>query len=222
MPQFLQTRFPAFGKPNQGVRVLSNDEAARFMQHSRLGNFRDFIMIEISLLAGLRSAEVVGLNFAHIYAYDTLRTNIVVSAEIAKGGRAREVPIHPTLRVDLLNYIDKVLPSWPHDELWRPLFISQKTGRRLNTRDFQRITRNLGIQILGRPVNPHMLRHTFATRLLQNTNTRVVQIALGHSSLQSTQIYVHPNSDDLTRAVGLLSCPGAPATKGANNDQTPA
>lgn len=209
--------FAHFAKPIQPIQILSEEEVARLMQRSRFGLLRDFVMVEVSLLAGLRNAEVLGLNLAHIWAYGTLRRNIIVSPDIAKGGRAREVPIHPTLRADLLLYTSSICPDSPDSHLSQPLFVSLKTGRRLSTRDFQRITRNLGIQILGRPVNPHMLRHTFATRLLQNTNTRVVQIALGHSSLQSTQIYVHPSSDDITRAVHALSCPGAPVAQGGAN-----
>ena len=50
-----------------------------------------------------------------------------------------------------------------------------------------------------------MLRHTFATRLLKASNMRVVQEALGHKSIQTTQIYTHVTSDDLTRAVNSLS-----------------
>lgn len=50
-----------------------------------------------------------------------------------------------------------------------------------------------------------MLRHTFATRLMQKTNIRVVQQLLGHKSLSSTQVYTHPNADDLQKAIENLN-----------------
>ncbi|GAH73030.1 unnamed protein product [marine sediment metagenome] len=57
---------------------------------------------------------------------------------------------------------------------------------------------------LGRPVHPHILRHTFASRLMRTTNARIVQELLGHQHLSTTQIYTHPNQDDLKKAIEQL------------------
>ena len=216
MPEYLQPSFPDFGSPNKAIQVLSREESQKLLDLSRTGSFRDFIMIEMVLFTGVRCAELIGLNIEHVMPQEQVVRNLCVTSDIAKGGKAREIPIHPQLKVDLEEYLgERALMGWPSDD-WCPLFVSKKTGRRLSTRDFQRICRSLGMQILGHPVNPHMLRHTFATRLLENANLRVVQMALGHSSLQSTQVYVHPNSDDMSRAVGALS--DAPATSGEKGD----
>ncbi|GAH96402.1 unnamed protein product, partial [marine sediment metagenome] len=56
-----------------------------------------------------------------------------------------------------------------------------------------------------REIHPHILRHTFATRLMSKTSMRVVQELLGHKNLSSTQIYTHPNNADLQEAIDSLN-----------------
>ena len=211
MPQYLQPVFDGFAKPKKAIEVLTKDESYRYLEYAREDDFRDFVMIELVLFTGLRCAELIGLDIEHVEAFEQVSRSITITSNIAKGGKARDIPIHPQLRQDLVNYLGwRTKLGWPSHEAC-PLFISKKTGRRLSTRDFQRITRKIGIEALGHAVNPHMLRHTFATRLLENTNLRVVQMALGHESLQSTQVYVHPNSDDMSKAVNALTGATAPS-----------
>ena len=211
MPQYLQPSFDGFATPKNAVEVLSRAESEKLLEVARSGLARDFIMVEMVLFTGLRCAELVGLNIEHVMPFEIVGRTLTVTADIAKAHKAREIPIHPQLRIDLEQYLGhRAKMGWASDD-WCPLFISLKTGRRLSTRDFQRITRSLGIMAIARPVNPHMLRHTFATRLLENSNLRVVQMALGHTSIASTQVYVHPNSDDMSRAVDALSTPDAPS-----------
>ena len=211
MPQYLQPVFDGFAKPKKAIEVLTKDESYRYLEYARHADFRDFVMIELVLFTGLRCAELVGLDIEHVEVYDQVPRSLSLPSSIAKGGKARDIPIHPQLRQDLEHYLGtRSRLGWPSFDVC-PLFISKKTGRRLSTRDFQRITRKIGVAVLGRGVNPHMLRHTFATRLLENTNLRVVQMALGHESLQSTQVYVHPNSDDMSKAVNALTGATAPS-----------
>ncbi|GAH51596.1 unnamed protein product, partial [marine sediment metagenome] len=68
----------------------------------------------------------------------------------------------------------------------------------------ERITRNAAMKSLGRPVHPHVLRHTFASRLMRTTNSRVVQELLGHQHMSTTQIYMHPNQEDKKKAIQSL------------------
>ena len=219
MPQYLQHSFAGFTTPKKAVEVLSRAESEKLLEVARSGLSRDFLMVEMALYTGLRCAELIGLNIEHVMPEEQVRRTLIVTSNIAKGGKAREIPLHPQLRIDLEEYLgDRAKMGWPSDD-WCPLFISIKTGRRLSTRDFQRISRSLGIAAIGRPINPHMLRHTFATRLLENSNLRVVQMALGHTSIASTQVYVHPNSDDMSRAVGALSGPGSPRQERGGDGQ---
>ena len=211
MSQYLQPTFPDFGTPRNAIKILSRDEADRFLAGARLGLERDFVMCELALFTGLRCAELVGLNIEHVAPYGVITPTLTVTADIAKGHNAREIPLNAQLRLDIEHYLDISAPGPREDLGWRALFISRKTGRRLSTRDFQRITRKLGCDILGHPVNPHMLRHTFATGLLRHSNTSVVQNLLGHSSLQSTQIYLHPGLDEMAAAIDQLSTSAPPS-----------
>ncbi len=88
------------------------------------------------------------------------------------------------------------------------LFFSKYTHRQLSSRDFQRIVKQLSIRSIGRPITPHILRHTFATRLLKHTNLRVTQVLLEHSNLQTTQLYTHVNIDDALDSINKVSVPG--------------
>jgi len=214
MPQYSQSSLRGFASAKKAIQVLSSEESARLLAYAKLGDLRDFTMIEFVLLTGLRCAELVGLNIEDVEVYDQVPRSLSLPSTIAKGGKARDIPIHPQLRQDLERYLGwRAKAGWPSYEEC-PLFISKRTGRRLSTRDFQRITRTMGVAAIGHSVNPHMLRHTFATRLLHNTNLRVVQMALGHTSLQSTQVYLHPDSDEMSKAVEALPSPSTPTPSG--------
>jgi len=73
--------------------------------------------------------------------------------------------------------------------------------RPLTTRQVERIIRTAALKSIGRPVHPHVLRHTFASKLMSVCNERIVQELLGHQSITSTQIYTHPNEDDKKKAI---------------------
>jgi integrase/recombinase XerC len=89
-------------------------------------------------------------------------------------------------------------------------FPGTRPNTHLTTRQAQRVTSFYGTAALGIPLWPHMLRHSFATRVLRSSNTRIVQQLLGHKKLSSTQIYTHPNTDDLKNAVnGMANKQGA-------------
>lgn len=214
MPQPIQPSFDGFAAPKKAIEVLSRNETLLYLEAAKLSGARDFLMIELALYTGLRCAELVGLDIEHVQQHEQVPKSLSLPSNVAKGGKARDIPIHAQLRLDLESYLHwRSIQGWPSYEEC-PLFISKKTGRRLSTRDFQRITRSIGVAALGKSVNPHMLRHTFATRLLENTNLRVVQMALGHESVQSTQVYVHPNTDDMSRAVDALPAPTSSASRG--------
>jgi integrase/recombinase XerC len=75
----------------------------------------------------------------------------------------------------------------------------------LSVRQVQRIIGTASLAAFNRYVHPHVLRHTFATRLMRVTSTAVVQQLLGHKHLSSTQVYVHPNGDDCKAAIDKLT-----------------
>lgn len=173
-------------------------------QDSKPKEIRNFTIALLMLDAGLRVGEVVQLQISDLIFNSVPVTSIIIRAEIAKNKTERSIPVSARLS----NALKKM------NECWWPIvlksgvdsaFYNTGTYRPLTTRQVERIIRSAAMKSLGRPVNPHVLRHTFATRLMRKTNSRVVQELLGHSSMTSTQIYTHPNEDDKKKAIDDLS-----------------
>ena len=125
-------------------------------------------------------------------------------AEIAKLHIERSIPMSERLQ-------DAVLKVQDLDKRWQkpfaPEWAFQMNGsdRPLTTRTVQLIINAASKQSINRTIHPHVLRHTFATRLMQKTNIRILQQLLGHASIQTTQIYTHPNTQDLSNAIKSIS-----------------
>ena len=79
--------------------------------------------------------------------------------------------------------------------------------RHLSPRAVQYYLNSESYECLGFCIHPHTLRHTFGTRMMKRTNIRVVQELMGHKSITSTQVYTHPDHDDLNRAINGLDKP---------------
>ncbi len=154
--------------------------------------------------AGLRIGEVVQLRISDLYIGDHPVNNLVVRAEIAKTKKERIIPVSPRL-VDALCEMVNHVWNYAHTKPRQWAFMGRSTVNHITVRAAQRMIERFSWISLDRKISPHMLRHTFATRLMVKTNIRVVQQLLGHSSLNSTQIYTHPNHDDLTKAIAEIS-----------------
>ena len=145
-----------------------------------IDSLRDRAIIEVLYSCGLRASELVGLDLEHV---DFNRDEIKVRG---KGNKERIIPLGSAAKRALLKYIHE------RTEMSEALFQNQR-GRRLTTRSLQRIVRKhlqKVAQVSG--TNPHILRHTFATHLLENgADLRAVQELLGHASLSTVQIYTH-------------------------------
>jgi integrase/recombinase XerC len=154
---------------------------------------RDRAMLELFYSSGLRLAELVGLNLGDVDAVDrTVRV-------LGKGGKTRVVPVGAQALAALKDWL-AVRP-----ELARAgepaIFVSQR-GERVSPRTVQKRT-NDWARRQGAPtgVHPHMLRHSFATHVLESSgNLRAVQELLGHASLSTTQIYTHLDFQHLAHA----------------------
>jgi len=158
----------------------------------------------LMLEAGLRVGELSKLKVSDlIYATHPV-TNLVLSKEITKRNRERTVPLSERIQLAIAENYDNFWLGSAHVILWWA-FCGAKYSEHITVRQVQRIIENASIIALGKPIHPHILRHTFASRLMRITNIRVVQELLGHESLQTTQIYTHPNHDDLTHAINGLN-----------------
>jgi site-specific recombinase XerD len=153
-------------------------------------DLRDVAVLELLYAAGLRVAELCGLDRGGL----DLPGRIVTV--IGKGNKQRQVPIHDRAADALSDWLGR---GWT--ELARPhspieaVFLN-RAGNRLGPRDVRRIIDRRSPV----PTHPHALRHSFATHLLDGgADLRVVQELLGHSSLQTTQVYTHVSKERLVK-----------------------
>lgn len=161
---------------------------------------RNYTMAVLMLDAGLRVGEVVQLRPTDLFYGPCAVQSLHVRPEIAKNKTERIIPLSSRLKAAIEQLCSDVwYGSIGSDD--RFAFYQKNTWQKLTTRQVERIIRRAALKAIGRPVHPHMLRHTFATRLMRKTNARVVQELLGHAHITTTQIYTHPNEDDKRQAI---------------------
>lgn len=176
-------------RPVRLPKTLTQQEVTALLElpvRDRAEDQRDRVMLELLYAAGLRVSELVGLNLSQIDV--TLGCVRVVG----KGAKERVVPIGQIAGKMVVNYVEHVRPALLKGRSSRVLFISRR-GRGLTRQAFWKLllrrARRAGI---SKPISPHMLRHSFATHLLEGgADLRVVQSMLGHADIATTQIYTH-------------------------------
>jgi len=182
--------------PFQGMRApkaprilpksLSPDEAARLAELSGDDDMalRDRAMVELFYSSGLRLSELTGLRLADL---DLQEGTVRVTG---KGNKARVVPVGRFAQQALRKWLDRRAALAPPEQA--ALFVGH-SGRPVSPRTVQRrLQRWAARQGLSQHVHPHMLRHSFASHLLQSSgDLRAVQEMLGHASISSTQVYTH-------------------------------
>ena len=169
-------------------QALSPDEAVHLMEipADSVPAIRDKAMVELLYSSGLRLAELVGLNAADMNA--SLGAGEV--RVTGKGSKTRVVPLG--------SYAIAALQAWiaVREQLAKTdepaLFVGQR-GQRISPRVVQLRMKAWGIKLgITSNVHPHLLRHSFATHVLQSSgDLRAVQEMLGHASISSTQVYTH-------------------------------
>lgn len=157
---------------------------------------RDRLMVEIIYACGLRVSEVCNLRKQQI-DYDNFILRV-----IGKGNKERIIPFYD----DLAKLIDQYLKTYYTEHLNNQthdyLFINNR-GKKITSRTIQMLL----VEVKNRTnlkinVHPHMLRHSFASHLLENgADLRTVQELLGHENLSTTQIYTHLNLEHLKKVV---------------------
>jgi integrase/recombinase XerC len=145
---------------------------------------RDHCMMELMYSSGLRLSELIGINLRDIKLSEK---EIMVTG---KGSKQRLLPITKTA-VEALSLWLKIRPDYA-EAGETALFLSQQK-KRISARSVQMRMEKWGLeQALPSHVNPHKLRHSFATHMLESSgNLRAVQTLLGHADLATTQIYTH-------------------------------
>ncbi len=153
---------------------------------------RDRAVLELLYSSGLRVGELVALDLTHL----DLSAGLV--RVTGKGGKTRVLPVGRYARQALTQWLGVRRRIAPPGQA--ALFVNQR-AQRLSERAVQlRVSRWARRQGLGVPVHPHMLRHSFASHLLESSgNLRAVQELLGHADISTTQIYTHLDFQHIAR-----------------------
>ncbi|MDH1732320.1 tyrosine recombinase XerC [Pseudomonas chengduensis] len=166
-------------------RTLDADRSAQLLDGAVEDDFiarRDQAMLELFYSSGLRLSELVGLDL------DGLDLPAGLVRVRGKGNKVRELPVGSMARQALEHWLPLRKLANPGDGA---VFISQQ-GRRLGPRAVQLRVRQAGVRELGQHLHPHMLRHSFASHMLESSqDLRAVQELLGHADIATTQIYTH-------------------------------
>ena len=197
-----QNPFLYFKTPKRSKRIpefLFYDEMDTFLSSFVLDTpdgLRDRAMFELMYACGLRVSEAASLRLRDIDLQERILTIT------GKGNKQRIVPFY-TLAGELVErYLQQVRPLWMQPSQEHDIVFINQRGKGLTTRGIQYRMQVAAVGCkLQVHVHPHMFRHSFATHLLDNgADLRVVQELLGHSSLSTTQVYVHVTQERLKKA----------------------
>ncbi|GAB3941095.1 tyrosine recombinase XerC [Corynebacterium tapiri] len=164
-------------------------QEAQVIEGMGQASVRDVAILELLYATGMRVSELAGLNVADVdFARQTARVT-------GKGNKQRVVPFGDHAAVALRNWIKTERQALVSTKDPDALFLGARGGR-IDVRQVRRITERAA------GVGPHALRHSAATALVEGgADLRVVQELLGHSSLQTTQIYTHVSAQRLKDVV---------------------
>ncbi len=153
---------------------------------------RDKAMLELLYASGMRVTELIGLNV------NDVNLNSGYIRCLGKGSKERIVPIGGTAAQKVKNYLDNTRSRQITKPSEEALFLN-KYGRRLTRQGFWKILKKYAEQAnINKKVTPHMIRHSFATHLIENgADLRSVQEMLGHADISTTQVYTHLNKRHL-------------------------
>ena len=180
------------GTPKQWVqlpKLLSETEVTRLLNLPAINHRedrRDAAMVELLYATGLRVSELVGLEMQNL--------NLEVGFLQATGKRDKQriVPIGDKARELVSEYLQSARPAFVKKRTSSALFLT-RLGRAMTRQCFWKILKDRAVRAgITKPISPHMLRHSFATHLLDHgADLRSVQMMLGHASIGTTQIYTH-------------------------------
>ncbi len=160
------------------------------LRESTPERLRDKAMLELLYATGMRVSELVALNLRDL----NIEIDQVYCA--GKGGRERTLPISKSAVTSLEEYLDIARSQLARGNSQKidALFLNHR-GKRLTRQGFWLILKNYANELGLSELTPHMLRHSFATHMINNgVDLRSVQLLLGHASLATTQIYMQVNN----------------------------
>ena len=169
------------------ISQLLNTEASDWIE------IRDKAMVELFYSSGLRLSELTRLDISDL---DLQQGLVTVTG---KGNKTRTIPVGSQAATAIQNWL-QVRPLQLRDPSDNALFISGR-GQRINPRSVQaRLKKMASGQSLSRKLHPHMLRHSFASHVLESSSDlRAVQEMLGHANISTTQVYTHLDFQHLAK-----------------------
>ncbi len=181
--------------PRRLPRVLTVEEVEQLLaapDPSTREGVRDRAMLELMYASGLRVSETVGLDLSDIdLAHELVRC-------VGKGDKERAVPVGTQAVRALRAYLGQVRSRFIRSRPTQALFVSRLGGRLTRQGCWKLVRRYARRAGITRPLSPHVLRHSFATHLLdRGADLRAVQEMLGHASIGTTQVYTHVTRERL-------------------------
>ena len=167
--------------------VLTAQEVELLLEQPKdvdLKGTRDKAMLEFAYATGMRVTEIINLNIEDV----NLEGEYVICRV---GSKQRNIPLGSLSLKALKEYIDEARPILIRNEKEKALFVNVN-GQRLTRQGFWKIVKYYKEQAhIAKDITPHVLRHSFATHLLQNgADLKAIQTMLGHSDISSTQVYM--------------------------------
>ena len=171
--------------------VLSSKEVELLLEQPKavdLKGIRDKAMLEFAYATGMRVTEIINLNIEDV----NLKEGYV------SGSKQRNIPLGTMSLKALKEYIENARGILIKDESEKSLFVNIN-GKRLTRQGFWKIVKFYKEQAhIDKDITPHVLRHSFATHLLQNgADLKAIQVMLGHSDISSTQVYMQFQDEGL-------------------------
>ena len=174
--------------------VLTSKEVELLLDQPKdvdLKGTRDKAMLEFAYATGMRVTEIISLNIEDINfeeAYVSCKTGV----------KQRNIPLGTMSLKALKEYVNEARPYLIKDENVKSLFVNIN-GKRLTRQGFWKIVKFYKEQAhITKDITPHVLRHSFATHLLQNgADLKAIQTMLGHSDISSTQVYMQFQNENL-------------------------
>jgi integrase/recombinase XerC len=183
-----EQRLPSLLDTDRAQQLLDGTAGAAAQDSDFLVR-RDQAILELFYSSGLRLSELTGLDLPQL----DLAAGLV--RVLGKGNKVRELPVGRQAREALQAWL-----ALRQGVAVEPALFVGRQGRRLTPRAVQQRVRQAGIAALGQHLHPHMLRHSFASHLLESSqDLRAVQELLGHADIGTTQIYTHLDFQHLAR-----------------------
>ena len=148
-------------------------------------------MLEFAYATGMRVTEIISLNISDVNVEESYVT-------CNKENKKRTIPLGTLSLKALVEYIKKARPILIKDENTEALFVNVN-GKRLTRQGFWKIVKFYKEQAnISKEITPHVLRHSFASHLIQNgADLKAIQTMLGHSDISSTQVYMKFQNDNI-------------------------